>query len=740
MKIELSIDTRWLFSNDAQHAGFIGRFLRETGSRWEGQISAVQSGTFDCQFEYNGNEPAASIAKDIRELISSAADTSFDPSVFRVQIADRGEKYVLNADGTLKTKEPSNDLLAQINALRKSGAVREDKRENGMQEKTPAAFGEDVSGAANENSSGQERSAEQKPEEKNSVKSVPETENREENRPADDEEKPGEPGKEYQGSAFDAIQDMVGNRDFKQLAGDIRKIAPQIIKNKTQRIFFSEVYLFSVDAGSGYHSSLRLLNDLLKEVGLFADTVKTDTITIPSFSDADMAGKMKNAVSTLETALEKQRLLTIDISDWIGHTHSKEFKKLVMQLFRTNSRCTVVFRIPYVKENVINATVKDLSDVIATRPVVFEPFSGDELREIARRYLSSNGYSFSENAWELFDNQINNEKADGFFYGIHTVHKLVGNIIRKQELVAATTGSEEKVIEEEVAAASGSKAEADESVNLETLNGMIGMQAITQRVIEIVNQIVYSRKSGLNSKPTMHMCFVGNPGTGKTTVARIIGQVLKERGVLRIGKFYEHHGRDFCAEYVGQTAPRTRAICQEAYGSVLFIDEAYSLATGGDRYDYGKEAIDTLVTEMENNSDDLIVIFAGYPDEIRKMISLNPGMRSRIPYTIEFPNYTRGQLADIFMGMAQKSFTCTDDLEASVRKFFDSIPNDVLNDKTFGNGRYVRNIFERTWGKAIARSSENGFDGITLTSQDFEEATKEYRYDNNGQAERKIGF
>ena len=159
MKIELSIDTRWLFSNDGQHAGFIGRFLRETGSRWEGQISAVQSGTFDCQFEYNGNEPAASIAKDIRELISSAADTSFDPSVFRVQIADRGEKYVLNADGTLKTKEPSNDLLAQINALRKSGAVREDKRENGMQEKTLAAFGEDVSGAANENSSGQEHSA-----------------------------------------------------------------------------------------------------------------------------------------------------------------------------------------------------------------------------------------------------------------------------------------------------------------------------------------------------------------------------------------------------------------------------------------------------------------------------------------------------------------------------------------------------------------------------------------------------
>lgn len=142
---------------------------------------------------------------------------------------------------------------------------------------------------------------------------------------------------------------------------------------------------------------------------------------------------------------------------------------------------------------------------------------------------------------------------------------------------------------------------------------------------------------------------------------------------------------------------------------------------------------------MENNGDDLIVIFAGYPDEIQKMIALNPGMRSRIPYTLEFTNYSRDQLAEIFMNMVKESFTYTEDLEGTVRHFFDSIPAEVLDDKTFGNGRYVRNIFERTWGKAIARSSENGFDGLVINCHDFIEATKEFNY-NNGHTVRKIGF
>ena len=107
---------------------------------------------------------------------------------------------------------------------------------------------------------------------------------------------------------------------------------------------------------------------------------------------------MKNAISVMENALEKQRLISIDISEWIGHTHSREFKKLAMHLFKTNNNCSIVFRIPYVKQAVIDTTVKDISDVISTRPVVFQPFSDEELREIAQRYLDENAFSFSEKA------------------------------------------------------------------------------------------------------------------------------------------------------------------------------------------------------------------------------------------------------------------------------------------------------------------------------------------------------
>ena len=722
MKIDISIDSGWLLSGDGQKASFISKFLREANSKWQGQIGAVRSSAFDCRFDYNGSDVVAVFARDLKDLFASVAGAPFDPAIFHVTIDDRGKKYTVASDGTVRVQSGSDDLLAQINALRNSGAAESDTDHGSAPQASPS--GEE------DESSGESAPA---PDTDREPEAGGKGTDRGESSAA------GQPDEENKVSAFDAIQGLVGSGDFKKLAGDIKNIAPQIIKNRSHDIFFSEAYLFSIDMGNGYHSSLKLLGSLLSEVGLFDGAVKSDTIVIPSYNDNDMPGKMKSAVATLETALQKQRLLTIDISEWIGHTQSREFKKLAMQVFRSNRKCAVVFRIPFVKQAVIDATVKDISDVVSVRPVVFEPFSGGELREIAQRYLNANGFSFSENAWQIFDSQIDVEKADGFFYGIHTVHKLVGDIIRKKELHAATTGNENKVIADEIAS-SFEVPENAPAESLDTLEHMIGMQEITRKVVEIVNQIVYARKTGFGSKPTMHMCFVGNPGTGKTTVARIIGNVLKERGVLRIGKFYEHHGHDLCGEYVGHTAPKTRAICQEAYGSVLFIDEAYSLATGGDRYNYGKEAIDTLITEMENHGDDLIVIFSGYPDDIQKMIALNPGMKSRIPYTIEFPNYTRDQLTDIFMEMVRKSFACSDDLEESARKFFRSIPDEVLNDKTFGNGRYVRNIFERTWGKAIARSSENGFDGIVITSQDFTEATKECHYDDYRKSTRKIGF
>ena len=735
MKISITVDPAWILSGDGGHTDFTARLVREAERIWN--IGGASSTMLDCGFEYRGNAGPEQFGKELKELIEMTSDASFDASVFRVTIEEGGKEYTLGADGSVAAPSAEDDLFAQINALRGNITADPPKEHRENTEAVKPADGEKTSAAPP--AAPPAATAEPVTETRKSAEEKPEAEKAAEAQPAAEPAKEDPPKPKRKAS--EDIMNLVGSGDFKRLAEDIRNTAPKILRDNTQKIFFQEIYLFSVDTGSGWHTSLNLLDGLLKETGLFTGDAKPDTLQIPPFHDPDVANRMKNAVTTLEVALEKQRLLSVDITEWIGHTHTKEFKKFAMQLFRMNERCAVVFRIPYVGKAVIEAAVRDIQDVVSVRPVVFEPFSGEELREIARRYLDETQFSFTNEAWELFDSRIEAEKADGYFYGVHTVQKLVGSMIRRQELLApAEDGG--KVIGQAAAAAPGGPAEKGEELSLDTLRKMVGMEAIAEKVTEIVNQIVFSRQTGVNSKPTMHMCFIGNPGTGKTTVARIIGRVLKERGVLRIGNFHEHHAQDLCAEYVGQTAPKTHAICQEAYGSVLFIDEAYSLASGGEHhnYGYGREAVDTLITEMENHSDDLIVVFAGYPDEIAKMIAMNPGMKSRIPYTIEFPNYTREQLAEIFMGMVRASFTCADGLEDRVKEFFGRIPDEEMADKTFGNGRYVRNIFERTWGKAVARSSGDGGDSIVVTAEDFDAATKDIGAADQKTEKRKIGF
>ena len=254
---------------------------------------------------------------------------------------------------------------------------------------------------------------------------------------------------------------------------------------------------------------------------------------------------------------------------------------------------------------------------------------------------------------------------------------------------------------------------------------MVGGEVIRNRLDEIITQIELARQDPTLGVPCIHMRFVGNPGTGKTTVARIVGKILKERGILRIGNFYECSGRDLCGRYVGETAPKTASICRDAYGSVLFIDEAYSLYRGGDdNRDYGREALDTLIAEMENHRDDLVVIMAGYPDEMEMLMKGNPGLSSRMPYLIEFPNYTREQLYDIFASKIG-NIKVSDDLLPAVKKYFLALPDSLMKSKEFSNARFARNLFERTWSKAALRCQLAKSEEIMLCKDDFDKAASD---------------
>jgi hypothetical protein len=195
---------------------------------------------------------------------------------------------------------------------------------------------------------------------------------------------------------------------------------------------------------------------------------------------------------------------------------------------------------------------------------------------------------------------------------------------------------------------------------------------------------------------TRHLVFVGNPGTGKTTVARLVGGIYRALGLLSQGQLVEVDRSELVAGYLGQTAIKTAEICKKALGGVLFIDEAYSLA--GDQY--GEEAINTLVKEMEDNRGDLVVIVAGYPAPMATFIDENPGLASRFRTTISFDDYTDDELAGILKSMAAGGdYDLADDTLTAFRVLLAA----QVRDETFGNGRFVRNAFEAAIGRQAWR-------------------------------------
>ena len=199
---------------------------------------------------------------------------------------------------------------------------------------------------------------------------------------------------------------------------------------------------------------------------------------------------------------------------------------------------------------------------------------------------------------------------------------------------------------------------------------------------------------GMKVSPVSYHCvFTGNPGTGKTTVARIVSEIYKDLGILKKGHLVETDRSGLVAEYVGQTAVKTNKIIDSALDGILFIDEAYSLVGGGNS-DYGKEAIATLLKRMEDDRDRLIVILAGYTDDMEHFISTNPGLQSRFNRYIEFPDYSAEELFLIFGASAEKyEYKLTEGAKVSLKEAIEEAI--AGKDKNFGNGRFVRNLFEK---------------------------------------------
>jgi len=238
---------------------------------------------------------------------------------------------------------------------------------------------------------------------------------------------------------------------------------------------------------------------------------------------------------------------------------------------------------------------------------------------------------------------------------------------------------------------------------LAELDGLVGLEGVKNEV-KLVTALLRVQKMRKERKlpvveSSRHLVFTGNPGTGKTTVARLLAQIYRTLEVVSKGQLVETDRSQMVAGYVGQTAIQTRKVVESALGGVLLVDEAYALARG-DQRDFGQEAIDTLVKMVEDHRDDLVVIAAGYPDEMDVFVNSNPGLRSRFPKTIFFPDYTTDELVLIFKTLCDKtSYRLDESAEKRLREWFDAQPRD----KGFGNGRLARNLFEAAAARQASR-------------------------------------
>ena len=237
---------------------------------------------------------------------------------------------------------------------------------------------------------------------------------------------------------------------------------------------------------------------------------------------------------------------------------------------------------------------------------------------------------------------------------------------------------------------------ADKHDYMAELNGLIGLNSVKQELESLRNLIKIQKmraEKGLpNTKMSYHMVFTGNPGTGKTTVARIVAGIYKEIGILKKGHLVETDRSGLVAEYVGQTAPKTNAKIDEAMDGILFIDEAYTLV--GEGNDFGSEAIATLLKRMEDNRDRLVVILAGYTNEIKEFIESNPGLQSRFNRYIQFEDYSADELILILKSTLKKShYKIKRDAFEWISDYIRT--NVMMKDENFGNARFIRNTFEK---------------------------------------------
>ena len=359
-------------------------------------------------------------------------------------------------------------------------------------------------------------------------------------------------------------------------------------------------------------------------------------------------------------------------------------------------------------------------------------YTPDQLYQIMQVFAKDKKYIFSAEAEELTRKMITEmyNSRDKDFANGRTMRSLFDQICKKQaqrlqgESIAQMSNEELMTIKVEDVPYEAPKS-VDVSDCLAKLDGLVGLSAVKKEVANLTAYLNLQIKRGeTNTFQGKHYVFTGNPGTGKTTVARIMADVFRTLGIVSKGQLVEADRSKLVSGYSGQTAIKTNQLVDQALGGVLFIDEAYTLKSG-DNDSFGSEAIDTLLKRLEDDRGKFICIVAGYTDQMHDFIDSNPGLKSRFTQTIHFDDYTPDELTEIFLNLAKgKNFTVDENTNAAIHRQFEQLY--LRRDKNFGNAREARRVFdeavERQSQRLVKLMNDPGFqesDMYSLTAEDL---------------------
>ena len=424
-----------------------------------------------------------------------------------------------------------------------------------------------------------------------------------------------------------------------------------------------------------------------------------------------------NRVKMKEWKYIEEGLIVLDLSDlsW----NSTDIKKSIIQIINTFPKKSFIIIECSSKEGETNAQYFDYF----TWAMKINKVSTDEKEIYVEKFMKKNNLKYSKN--------ILKKISENSYYKIQS--ELI-NILVKSKI--NKTNDVDYLLQDNQGQKENNK--INKKTGMIELENLIGLEETKEQIKKIINYIKICKDK--NKLPMLHMVFAGNPGTGKTTVARIIGKIFAEEKILSDKEnFVEAQRGDLIGEYVGQTAPKTQRVINKALGGVLFIDEAYSIASyisDKARRDYGTECISTLLKSMEDHREELCVILAGYTNEMERMLNVNPGFESRIQFVINFLDYTAEELYMIFKGLCKKEeYKIASNIKKYLVKYFET----AKKNKNFSNARFVRNLFEKIKIEQANRVINEKGNGNLIKLEDVLKAIGNTKVKQD-KVKQKIGF